>query len=411
MALETMKRHILSGSVLVVLVVPCAACSVTATLLSTNDSGADAQTGEDALSTGQDASPGSDGRAQAEAGIEGSDGADATVDVLAEDISVSAHDGGAQSEAEGETDGAADAPAEASCSLLPDLVPDAAPHTCALSSADVACTADTDCTSLVLIPCGCAPNLWGVNIASTATTCYPPCAMPAMPDGAPGCAPGTTGFETQDCQLAPDISHVGVRCVEQQCVTFTSTTTVVGAADAGGGSDGASPGDDASDAGGDATCTAALSFVEANPPPQACAFTPAEVACSTDEDCTTYGIPACGCGGPIVGVNTTNTKMCVAPPCTPPLMPDGGIGCAPDASGYETEDCETAPDISHVGVRCVDQQCVTFTSPTTVVGALCRSAGGTCRIPVSTPTCTEAPTAAQDCETNPPNPGGFTCCL
>ncbi|MGA2448965.1 MAG: hypothetical protein ABTD50_09845 [Polyangiaceae bacterium] len=406
-----MRRHILEGSVLFLLVVPCSACSVTATLLSSDDSGADAQAGEDAssLSTGQDASLRSDGGAEVEAGIEGSDGAGATRDVLAQDISVSAYDGGAESDAERETEGAADAPSEATCSLLPDLVPDAAPHTCALSPADVACTSDTDCTSLVLVGCGCAPNVWGVNMASTATACYVPCAVPVMPDGAPGCAPGTTGFETQDCELAPDMSNVGVRCVEQQCVTFTSTTTGVGAADASGGSDGASLSDDASNAGGDAACTAALSFIEANPPPQACAFTPAEVACSTDEDCTTYGIPACGCVGPVVGVNTTNTKVCVAPPCAPPVMPDGGFGCAPDASGYETEDCQTAPDFSYVGVRCVDQQCMTFTSPTTVVGALCRAAGGTCRTPVSP--CTEAPSSDQDCETNPPNPGGFTCCL
>jgi len=51
------------------------------------------------------------------------------------------------------------------------------------------------------------------------------------------------------------------------------------------------------------------------------------------------------------------------------------------------------------------------TSSASAVGSACVSAGGTCRLGSSAPTCEQAPTAAQDCDPPPENPGGGLCCL
>lgn len=45
------------------------------------------------------------------------------------------------------------------------------------------------------------------------------------------------------------------------------------------------------------------------------------------------------------------------------------------------------------------------------VGSKCNAAGGTCGVGVSLSCATLAPDDSQDCNTNPPNPGGGTCCL
>lgn len=44
------------------------------------------------------------------------------------------------------------------------------------------------------------------------------------------------------------------------------------------------------------------------------------------------------------------------------------------------------------------------------VGSVCATAGGTCVLG-SSPCATRAPEAYQDCETNPPSPGGAFCCM
>jgi hypothetical protein len=110
------------------------------------------------------------------------------------------------------------------------------------------------------------------------------------------------------------------------------------------------------------TC-AAFSFVlEPDAAANMCAFTPADVECNSNADCTTYvKNDGCGCFDPIYGVNTKNTVRCYAPPCGVQLNPDGGIYmCPADASGLYTQDCEFVPDSLSVAVACVSHQCLTY---------------------------------------------------
>jgi hypothetical protein len=85
-----------------------------------------------------------------------------------------------------------------------------------------------------------------------------------------------------------------------------------------------------------------------------CSFTPADVTCNSNADCTTYVKIGCGCFDPVYGVNTTNTVKCVAPPCSP--MP----ACPANASGLYTQACQLVADSSSVAVACVNHQCLTY---------------------------------------------------
>ena len=50
-------------------------------------------------------------------------------------------------------------------------------------------------------------------------------------------------------------------------------------------------------------------------------------------------------------------------------------------------------------------------SSSSSVGRACAAAGGSCNVGGGTGCAKQAPSSAQDCETNPPNPGGASCCL
>jgi hypothetical protein len=94
-----------------------------------------------------------------------------------------------------------------------------------------------------------------------------------------------------------------------------------------------------------------------------CAFTPADVACNSNTDCTSYAKIGCGCFDPVYGVNTANTVKCFAPPCNAQLNADGGVyTCPSEASGLYTQDCQFVPDSQNVTVACVNHQCLTFAS-------------------------------------------------
>jgi hypothetical protein len=87
--------------------------------------------------------------------------------------------------------------------------------------------------------------------------------------------------------------------------------------------------------------------------PHTCAFTPADVACNTNADCTTHVVVACQCIDRVYGVNTANTLR-----CPPPLN-----GCPSNASGYRTQDCQLVVKLQDIAVACVGHQCLTYAAP------------------------------------------------
>lgn len=96
-----------------------------------------------------------------------------------------------------------------------ELVADAAPGTCAVTPADVACNADTDCKVLLRLGCECYVPAVGVNQSSTAVCPPPPCPPPQGNGGCDG-----TGYIAQDCAMVGSSNLVGVGCVDHQCRTF-----------------------------------------------------------------------------------------------------------------------------------------------------------------------------------------------
>jgi hypothetical protein len=92
--------------------------------------------------------------------------------------------------------------------------------------------------------------------------------------------------------------------------------------------------------------------------PHTCAFTPADVACNTNADCTTHVVVQCQCIDRVYGVNTANTIRCPPPPCPPPIN-----GCPSNASGYRTQDCQVVVKLQDVAVACVGHQCLTYAAP------------------------------------------------
>lgn len=110
-----------------------------------------------------------------------------------------------------------------------------------------------------------------------------------------------------------------------------------------------------------ATCTQYTFVLEPDAAANMCAFTPADVACNSNSDCTTYVKVGCGCFDPIYGVNTKNTVKCFAPPCGAQLDADGGLyTCPSDVSGLYTQACQFVPDSLSVAVACINHQCLTY---------------------------------------------------
>jgi hypothetical protein len=141
-----------------------------------------------------------------------------------------------------------------------------------------------------------------------------------------------------------------------------------GASDVSGGGSGSSSGGGASsgsDAGADAAfdadvpdafpanCGQYTLVIRPDAAPNACAFTPADVACNTSTDCTSYLVNGCGCIEPLYGVNTASTVKCEPPPCP-------REDCQADASGFETQDCKLVQGSNQAAVACVNHQCMTY---------------------------------------------------
>lgn len=118
----------------------------------------------------------------------------------------------------------------------------------------------------------------------------------------------------------------------------------------GGGDDGSSSSDAFP-----ASCGPNAFVLRPDAAPNTCAFTPADVACNTNADCSTYTPVSCGCSNAVWGVNKTNTVRCIPPPCPPPMT-----DCEPDASGLYTEDCQLVPFNHAVVAACVDHRCLSF---------------------------------------------------
>ena len=87
--------------------------------------------------------------------------------------------------------------------------------------------------------------------------------------------------------------------------------------------------------------------------PNTCAFTPADVACDTSDNCFAYTMIGCGCIDGIYGLNKAETVRCIPPPCPPPIN-----GCT--VSGFETQDCQVVATQQDVAVACVNHECVTY---------------------------------------------------
>jgi hypothetical protein len=119
---------------------------------------------------------------------------------------------------------------------------------------------------------------------------------------------------------------------------------------------------DATDGGRKLGPTAVLLDAECGPgltsdaAPRTCAFTPADVACDSDSDCTVYQVVGCGCFDAVVGVNASSTAQCLPPPCPPPMSNQ----CSPYGSGLTTQTCENVSQLSDVAVACVQHVCATY---------------------------------------------------
>jgi hypothetical protein len=111
-----------------------------------------------------------------------------------------------------------------------------------------------------------------------------------------------------------------------------------------------------------ATCAlfTCVADCDANP----CLPTPADVACSSNADCTSFEYPSCACSWRVYGVNNGAiaelSRDCPAPPCV--VVGEGT--CPVDAAlGPYTQDCQSAPHYPW-SVACVDHQCRTYVSAT-----------------------------------------------
>jgi hypothetical protein len=92
--------------------------------------------------------------------------------------------------------------------------------------------------------------------------------------------------------------------------------------------------------------------------PNTCAFSPADIACTTDDDCKPYYVRGCSSCGvfAVVGQSQMNTVNCPVPPCVPPSQP---VPPCVDA-GYTTQSCQFVSHYSDVAAACVNGQCMTY---------------------------------------------------
>jgi hypothetical protein len=89
--------------------------------------------------------------------------------------------------------------------------------------------------------------------------------------------------------------------------------------------------------------------------PATCAFTPADLACKTYNDCITFVIQSCSCPAAVIGVNRSNTAVCIPPPCPAPPPDSGCFG----GGSYESQDCVVSSSLGQIIVTCENGQCVT----------------------------------------------------
>lgn len=104
----------------------------------------------------------------------------------------------------------------------------------------------------------------------------------------------------------------------------------------------------------DASCAGA--FVVLEGPLNQCVLTTADVVCATDADCTWFLAPSCN-GGKAYGEN--KQAMVHAPPAPPCVPPKEAV--PPPA--WLMEDCQVVSSVSAIGVKCVNQACMTFATP------------------------------------------------
>jgi hypothetical protein len=175
-----------------------------------------------------------------------------------------------------------------------------------------------------LLAGGCGGTATEVHMdASTASDGAASADVAATPDGAPSLDSATPGDATNGDASGPMDS---------------------GIADAGhANADGATP---------DASCDPIDLVADAGP--GTCAFTPADLACKTINDCMTYVIPGCSCPLTVIGVSRRSTAVCVPPPCPPPLPDSGCFG----TGSYESQDCIVSPNAGLIFANCVNGQCV-----------------------------------------------------
>jgi hypothetical protein len=125
-------------------------------------------------------------------------------------------------------------------------------------------------------------------------------------------------------------------------------------------------------------------------------------------------LPACNAGLLSVGheadaghqTNGEGASSCASAGGTCVL---GDVQCATEAP-QSAQDCNTNPPNPGGAFCCLDVPADAGPPKDSGGASSCASAGGTCVLG-DVQCATEAPQSAQDCNTNPPNPGGAFCCL
>jgi hypothetical protein len=85
-----------------------------------------------------------------------------------------------------------------------------------------------------------------------------------------------------------------------------------------------------------------------------CSFTPADLACTTPNDCRAYEMPVCACASvPVIGVNRAAAVGCAAPHCLPPSADSGCFG----PPSYQGQDCVVVSTPGDIVVDCVNGRC------------------------------------------------------
>jgi hypothetical protein len=144
--------------------------------------------------------------------IDQSAGADATGSGAGEQGGSSASGGSSNDARGGKAGDASASPSILNPKNCPNI-PSAELSACSVTAGDISCSADDQCTHLILPSCNCLQQDVGINKGSV-----PACKALAC-GGAPSCNAPDLIFETQDCVAKSTVNHAS-HCVDMRCVTY-----------------------------------------------------------------------------------------------------------------------------------------------------------------------------------------------